>query len=89
MTALFDRRFFMLATGASPWYPAPHNTEAHRADSFSSVLVLHQSPSPRALLLIGALLHGLAPVADMNPASVSFATKAPFGQRIRNRLAVR
>ena len=28
----------MLATGASPWYHAPHNTEARRADSFSGIM---------------------------------------------------
>ncbi len=85
----------MVATGASPWYHVPHNTEARRADSFSSVLVLrseallrrvamefntirpacgnlrnlclNQSPLG-ALLCIGAFFHGLAPVANMNPA---------------------
>ena len=74
--------FLMVATGASPWNRSPHNTEACRADSFSSVTEFNtirgcghdtvsaciNRPLWGALLLIGAFFHGLAPVANMNPA---------------------
>ena len=88
--------FLMVATGASPWYHAPHNKEARRADSFSSVTQLNMirracgndTASPainrplRGLFLFAHILfHGLAPVANMNAAELPVEAFGPPAKR--------
>jgi hypothetical protein len=70
----------MVATGASPWYQAPHNTdlslgEARRADSFSSVMEFNTIPSTSG--------NGTACPCINRPLRGLYRLRAPFPTGLR------